>query len=242
MIRTISQTNVVNACFDEIMNHILSGDWPVGSKIPSENELTLQLGISRNSLRQALNRFNALGILESRHGDGTYVRSVDMTFYLKNIFPMLLLSHYDALNVYQLQRAVQNESASIACRLITENQIHELERQLTIMREMDARNDQKGYLEADLRFHEVITEVTRNPVLISIEECISKLMRGALYEACETSRRGERILAHQKILEALKRRDHVGVTSWMSVHMNDVITQLEQSVHSHHDSGSVKES
>ena len=62
-----AQSNVVDFVFDELMHRIVSGE-----RTPSENELSAQHGVSRNSLRNALNRFNALGIIASRHGDGSY--------------------------------------------------------------------------------------------------------------------------------------------------------------------------
>ena len=180
-VSNVSQSNVVDAIFDELMRHISSGDWKIGGKIPSENELSAQLGVSRNSLRQALNRFNALGIIESRHGDGSYVRAVDLTFYLKNIFPLIILSKYDALNVYQLQKAIQCEAASgDLASLCTEAQLAELTELLDRMTVSDASDDQEGYLAADLRFHEIMVEITRNPVLISIERCVTQIMRGLL--------------------------------------------------------------
>ena len=130
-LNNLAQSNVVDAVFDELMRHIASGEWKIGEKIPSENELSAHLGVSRNSLRQALNRFNALGIIESRHGDGSYVRAVDLTFYLKNIFPLIILSKYDALNVYQLQKAIQCEAVSgNIIDLCTEKQLAELEERL----------------------------------------------------------------------------------------------------------------
>ena len=156
MIKPIPQNNVVDTIFDEIMQHIVSGEWKIGSKIPSENELAAKMQVSRNSLRQALNRFNALGIIESRHGDGSYVKSVDLTFYLKNIFPMVILSKYDALNVYQLQKAIQCEAASsCVCDLCTQEQLQELTELVEEMKRCDKMDDEDGFLQADMRYHEV---------------------------------------------------------------------------------------
>lgn len=229
MVNPIAQNNVVDTIFDEIMRHIVSGEWKIGTKIPSENELASQLQVSRNSLRQALNRFNALGIIESRHGDGTYVKSVDLTFYLRNIFPMIILSQYDALNVYQLQKAIQNEAAgSNVCELCTEEQLQELTELVETMKLCDKQDDQDGFLLADMRYHEVFVEITRNPVLISIEQCVTQIMKGPLRNIVYQSVRGESIMMHEKVLNALREKEPHNVYHWMGAHMCDVVSRLDR--------------
>ena len=228
MIKPIPQNNVVDTIFDEIMQHIVSGEWKIGSKIPSENELAAKMQVSRNSLRQALNRFNALGIIESRHGDGSYVKSVDLTFYLKNIFPMVILSTYAALNVYQLQKAVQCEAASsCVCDLCTQEQLQELTELVEEMKRCDKMDDEDGFLQADMRYHEVFVEITRNPVLISIEQCVTQIMKGPLRTIVYPSVRGDSILMHEMVLRGLRDKEPHSVYHWMCAHMCDVVTRLD---------------
>lgn len=229
MLNQIPQQNVVDMVFDEIMRHIVSGEWKIGDKIPSENELATQLQVSRNSLRQALNRFNALGIIESRHGDGSYVRPVDLVFYLKVIFPMVILGHYDALNVYQLNRAIQNEAARCVCALATKEQEQELLALVDEMRRCDEANDQAAFLAADMRFHEVIVECGRNPVLISIEQCVNKILAGPLYEVSSQALRKDSIFMHAKIAQGVQARNESSVRDWMAAHMSDIVGRLEKS-------------
>lgn len=228
MIKPVPQNNVVDMIFDEIMQHIVSGEWKIGTKIPSENELAAQMQVSRNSLRQALNRFNALGIIESRHGDGSYVKSVDLTFYLKNIFPMVILSKYDALNVYQLQKAIQCEAASSGvCELCTKAQLDELAELVEEMKRCDGADDADGFLLADMRYHEVFVEITRNPVLISIERCVTQIMKGPLRDIVYPSVRGDSILMHEMVLRGLREQQPHNVYHWMCAHMCDVVTRLD---------------
>lgn len=228
MIKPVPQNNVVDMIFDEIMQHIASGKWKIGTKIPSENELAAKMQVSRNSLRQALNRFNALGIIESRHGDGSYVKSVDLTFYLKNIFPMVILSKYDALNVYQLQKAIQCEAASsCVCELCTPEQLQELTALVEEMKRCDQADDEDGFLMADMRYHEVFVEITRNPVLISIEQCVTQIMKGPLRSIVYSSVRGDSILMHEMILRGIRENQPHSVYHWMCAHMCDVVNRLD---------------
>lgn len=69
---------VTNRAVAYIQQNISNGTWPVGSKIPSENQLCALLGASRTSVRSALQQFIAIGAVESIHGKGTFVRSKDL--------------------------------------------------------------------------------------------------------------------------------------------------------------------
>ena len=67
---------------DHIKQNIADGNWAVGDKIPSENTLTRELGVSRASVRLALQRFIAVGVLESRHGKGSFVVDNDLSAFV----------------------------------------------------------------------------------------------------------------------------------------------------------------
>ena len=69
----ITHSNVTEQLVSYFKENIVSGAWKVGEKIPSENQLTETLGVSRASVRTAIQQMVGLGILESRHGKGTYV-------------------------------------------------------------------------------------------------------------------------------------------------------------------------
>lgn len=72
------KANVTNRAVAYIRGKILSGEWPLGSKLPSENQLCKELGCSRISIRSALQQFIAIGAIESIHGKGSFLRSNDL--------------------------------------------------------------------------------------------------------------------------------------------------------------------
>ena len=69
----------VKLAADYIFAHIQDGSWPQNSRIPSEHELCAELGISRTSVRGAIAQYVSVGVLESQHGKGTFVRSSDLS-------------------------------------------------------------------------------------------------------------------------------------------------------------------
>ena len=95
MIQPIEKKNVADEVFEKMLNMIIEGDWKKGEMIPSENELREAFSVSRSTVRQAVQRLSALGIVRSRQGKGTYVEQVDTSFYLNLLIPSLMLSGGD---------------------------------------------------------------------------------------------------------------------------------------------------
>ena len=69
----ISRSNITDQIVQYFKEKIVSGEWKVGEKIPSENQLTETLGVSRASIRTAIQQLVGIGVLESRHGKGTFL-------------------------------------------------------------------------------------------------------------------------------------------------------------------------
>ena len=68
--------NTADRVYENLFHMLVSGDYAPGDRIPSEHELKERFNVSRNTIRAALNRMNALGIIETRQGDGTYLKGV----------------------------------------------------------------------------------------------------------------------------------------------------------------------
>src|SRR5260221_13732432 len=76
--------SVTAAASDKIQGLIISGSWGPGARVPKESELAAQLGLSRNSLREAVRALSQLRVLEVRQGDGTYVTSLEPELLLES--------------------------------------------------------------------------------------------------------------------------------------------------------------
>jgi len=71
--KQIARVSLVDTVVDRLRNEIVTGAWPVGTRIPTEAELVEALGVSRPSVREGVRALAQVGLLESRQGDGTYV-------------------------------------------------------------------------------------------------------------------------------------------------------------------------
>src|SRR6202171_74304 len=177
---TARAPSVTDDAIDKIRERIVSGAWGAGDRLPKESELAAELGLSRNSLREAVRALSQLRVLEVRQGDGTYVSSLEPDLLLESTgFVSHLLLGETAVALSEVRRILEAAAASLAAARIDEDGKKQLESSLDEMR--DARVVEE-LVEADVAFHAVIARATGNPVLVSLLASLStRMMRGRLW-------------------------------------------------------------
>ena len=111
--KKLVKTNLTDQIFNYIQEEIIKGTWKPGEKLPSENELSESLGVSRMSLRSAIQRCSAMGLTETRVGEGTFVRSFNLRSYFSELYRMKLLGR-DPNEINDLRCVLQIASARLA--------------------------------------------------------------------------------------------------------------------------------
>ena len=146
---------------DQLRRRIADGEFPVGSLIPTETELAQELGVSRNSVREALRSLVHVGLLGARAGYGTFVLATN------EVAPTLArrLDHERAADVAEVRLLLEREGARLAALRRTPEQIVRLEAALATRTEQIGR---PGYEEADIEFHRVLLEASGNALLAEL--------------------------------------------------------------------------
>ncbi|GAB2607966.1 FadR/GntR family transcriptional regulator [Pseudactinotalea suaedae] len=228
-----SQTDVV---IDAVKAMLRDGTLRAGDRLPIERELALRLGVSRGSLREAVRALVALGVLESRQGDGTYVTSLDPARMLSPIgFFAELLEPSSAAEVLAVRRMLEVESVALAATRLTADELTELE---AILARVDAmladpdHLDPERTIEADVEFHHLIARASGNSALAGlVDNLSSRTVRARLWRSVNQA--DSISIAHQQhrsILVALVARDPDRARVRMSSHLLDV----EEFVAAHH--------
>src|SRR5450759_1258720 len=123
--------SVTDGAIDKIRELIVSGSWGPGDRLPKECELAAQLGLSRNSLREAVRALSQLRVLEVRQGDGTYVSSLEPGLLLESTsFVSHLLLGDTAVELYEVRRILEAAAAALAAARIDESGKEELRQSL----------------------------------------------------------------------------------------------------------------
>lgn len=178
--RPLEKQNTADLVFEQLLSRIAAGEWVAGARIPSENELRESLGVSRDSVREAIKRLAAMGLLRSEQGKGTFVQKVDTGFYLNMLLPSVFLSEDDGLHILQFMKAIQVECARIAAELAKEEQLTELH---TLLQRMREEKDSEAFFRWDNEFHACLCRITGNELFIKAAQMssgIPKFIRGEL--------------------------------------------------------------
>jgi GntR family transcriptional regulator, transcriptional repressor for pyruvate dehydrogenase complex len=222
--------SVTDDAIDKIRELIVSGQWGPGDRLPPEAELAARLGLSRNSLREAVRALSLVRVLEVRQGDGTYVTSLEADLLLESTrFATHLMRNNIVLELYAVRRMLEPAAASLAAARIDDEGVAALGRELA---RMVAAETVEDLVDADMAFHSVIARAAGNSVLTSLLESLStrtlrtRIWRGRDEEGALEATRAD----HRRIYDAIRRRDpalaqamaaaHVaGGEAWLAAHL-----------------------
>jgi GntR family transcriptional repressor for pyruvate dehydrogenase complex len=163
----VARSSVVDAVSDRLRNEILAGRIPAGSRLPSERELSLALGVNRLTLRAALARLEAQGLVSTRHGSGTEVVSWRERAGLEAL-PMVInsLDRYEPAfielltSLLEIRRVLVSEAVALAAERRTEEDIEAMK---TIVAEQRRNvSDPLAFARGDLALQRVIVRAARN--------------------------------------------------------------------------------
>jgi len=200
--------SVTDDAIERIREFIASGEWGPGTRLPRENDLARQLGISRNSLREAVRALSLTRVLEVRQGDGTYVSSLEPDELLEpTLSNTHLLRGRTVLELFEVRRILEPHAAAVAADHGGPDVVGALRRELDRMYAAGERAEE--LIEADAAFHDVIAGAPGNGVLRALLRSLSTTTaRARLWHGI--AERGALDLAreeHARIFEAIAAGD-----------------------------------
>src|SRR5690242_13264673 len=146
---------------------IQSGELAPGDRLLPENQLAIQMGISRSGVREAVKVLEAARVLEVRRGDGTFVTSLAPKLLLEGVgFAVELLQGDTLLEVMEGRRLLEPAAAGLAAQRIADEQLDELADALQNMR--DTATDPEQLMQADITFPRIVIASTGNETLTSL--------------------------------------------------------------------------
>jgi GntR family transcriptional regulator, transcriptional repressor for pyruvate dehydrogenase complex len=224
--RPVRATPLSQGVVAEFQRLIAGGELAAGDRLPPERELAQLLGIGRNSVREALRQLELLGLIDSRRGDGTYVRAGDVSRLLGPFRLAVAASPATAGMVLEFRRTFEPDVAALAARNVDEQGVEHLVRALHRFERAVDHNDHPRAADSD--FHAAIASATRNPVVIAVQEALASMLAdfrerlaASSYDATRRAARG-----HQAIFGAIVARDSDGAREAMLAHLDQVEAAL----------------
>ena len=205
----------------KIKELIVSGEFTAGARLPKEAVLASRLGLSRNSLREAVRALTLVGVLEPKVGDGTYVTSLEPELLLTGLgFVSDLLGGASLLELHQVRRILEPEATRLATTRLTDEDFAGL---ADCLDQMDGAETTQAFIDADTEFHRIIVSASGNATLASLILGLSGgMLRARLWRSITEQGAVEITKArHRDILTALRSRDADLASAADLVHLSD---------------------
>ena len=219
----IHRSTLVEQILDALVEMVKTQDYRVGDLLPTEKELSQRLGVSRNSVREALKTLNMAGITESVSGRGTYLRMDPVQIRGSASTILDAVNGVSLLELLQVRRLIETEAAGLAAQRAKDDprRLKELERRWQLlMKALEGQKPEQAKLGND--FHLAVVELCGNRLLIKILYSIMSDVRSArrLVPAdLENFRREEDI--HTKIFRAIESGDSQAARQAMDAHFTN---------------------
>ena len=221
---------VTDEAIEKIKAMIVAGDLRPGDRLPREADLAERLGLSRNSLREAVKALSLIRVLDVRQGDGTYVTSLAPRLLL-DALSFIVDFHRDdtVLEFFEVRRVLEPAATALAAQRMPDDQVEELRKVLAGLSE-DASIDE--LVANDLEFHHRIAAGAGNGLLCSLIDSLSgpttraRIWRGLTEEGAIDKTREQ----HTAIYEAIAARQPDVARSWATVHVAGVEAWLRQAL------------
>lgn len=165
-----TKRNITEKTYNDVLKLLLGGAYAPNDKLPSENDLKDMFGVSRNTVRTVLNKLVVLGIVETRRGEGSFLKSVGTQMYLNNMVPSILLNEDDLVGLMEFRRGLEMASARQAAINATEADIKDMERYFEELHKGETSSHDYATLTSN--FHVKIAEASKNALFVSLLEMI----------------------------------------------------------------------
>jgi|AGTN01.1.fsa_nt_gi Transcriptional regulators len=221
------RVNLTEYTYKKILQSIIAGNYKPGTRLPSENELKETFNVSRNTVRTALNKLNVLGILETRQGDGSYIKKLSIDMYLNTFVPAILIHEDSLMELIQLRKAIEIASASMAAERATQEDINIMQALLDSSRA--AGDDMQAYAESTVNFHYHVALASKNPIFATMMELIKYVLTSKMVNFLTYTRNDRNsTFYHTMILESIKNRRPDEAAYLMERHMIHLVDRVNE--------------
>lgn len=229
----VKQERLSDAIVRQLENLILEGVLRPGERLPPERELATQLQVSRPSVREALQRLEAAGLVETRHGGGTFVRNAFAETLTDPLADLFQRHPEAAVDFVEFRYTLDGIVAYYAALRGTDADREILTQRFRAIEAVHSKDDFVEEADRDADFHIAIAEASHNIVLLHVVRSLLELLRkdvifnrNLLY-----SRKDARDLLmeqHRKIYEYIMNRDAEGARAAAQAHMTHVERALRE--------------
>jgi DNA-binding FadR family transcriptional regulator len=212
-----------------LLDKIKSGEFPPGTRLPTEHVICERFGVSRTVIREAISRLKSEGLVEVRQGSGTVVREANRATAFR-----LAVDVNDSveavLRVTELRRGIEAEAAALAAARRTRTQLADIKRALAAI-DVAAKEKRDG-VDEDLAFHMAISHATGNSLYPPLLEYLGQFIRAAIVVTRTNEARRDDFSSqvrdeHKAIYDAIAAKDPVAARQAIITHIDNAGARIQ---------------
>lgn len=229
MLSPIKNTKIYEKVIEQIKDLVRKGELKSGDRLPAERYLSEQLQVSRTSVREAIRSLEMLGLVESRQGEGNFIKSNFENSLLEPLSIVFMLSGGNADEVLELRKILEPQTAALAAMNITEEQLQEI---IEIGNELNITDDESLCASLDKKFHYKIMQASGNLLISNIMFSVSSLIEEYIKDTrINVIDKNSVKKHHAEICDALRKHDSVAAAKSMKEHLEFIDCYLENTMY-----------
>jgi DNA-binding FadR family transcriptional regulator len=222
---TTRRAGLVDQVIEQLRDAVTQGEWPIGQRIPTEPALAGQLGVGRNTVREAVRALAHTGLLEVRQGDGTYVRA---TSEVSGAIRRLCGS--ELREILQVRRILEVEGARLAAQSRTDEDMAVL-RSLLDRRDAQLRDrNWEEFARTDAEFHFAVVQSGHNTLLTEMYRGLTEVITASVASTSNLTPGKDHIpeIGHEGLADAIADRDPARAASEACGFLDELLKRIEQ--------------
>jgi DNA-binding FadR family transcriptional regulator len=221
----IPPRRAANEVIEQVKQQIIAGTLNPGDRLPSEQELAVQLGVSRPTVRESLRALTSMNIIETRHGEGSFVASLQAKDLVEPLNFLLRVDNDAIHQLFEARAFIEAGSVRLAAERAKPADIDELQELVDAY--VEHIDDLDRCVQLDLAFHRRIAESADNPILSNLlDSFVTLATESRRRTGSDMSTRKSAAHDHGEILKAIAAHDANRAEAAMLKHLEHVSKAL----------------
>ncbi|HHU89485.1 MAG TPA: FadR family transcriptional regulator [Clostridiaceae bacterium] len=226
MLKPLKKTRLYEEIIKQLTDLINNGSLKPGDKLPTERDLAVQLNVSRTAIREALRSLEMMGFIESKVGEGTFVKEITLNNVIDPFSSILSKDKKLVAELIEVRILLESEIARLAAARINDDKAAEIERCLDLM----AREIAEGGIgiKGDNQFHNALAKAAENTAMSKILNMCGDLLNSSREVALKSMKDTRIGLKHHRdIFEAVKAGDEKKASELMRNHLEEASKNVQ---------------
>lgn len=227
---SLRRMSAADEAFKALHDMIMSGRLKHGDKLPPQDQLARQFGVSRNTVREAINKLTVMGMLTAKQGIGTLINITSPSSYMASLSDHLILQPATVRDFMEARIVIEAATVRLAVIRADEQVLVDLENNIRMQKEALRKGRIDDFVPLDVEFHIKLSEASGNKVLSQFLCAVTDLLSKFIKEVSLLPRAVQNALSfHRDILRLIRAKDVEAAELKIIEHLYDVLNNVEQS-------------